>query len=385
MYFVNKSNISIFLFQLGLLLRFYFITLDKTSLVVDLFFYILFLSALVIQWKFSLKNLCLISFLFCWSLIFSSSDKRTLFFLFVMCYFFIENANLKDFYKITIFLFFVLCLIICCGIFLGINQDIYFVDYDGTKSLNLGFKNPNTAAMYFYGFSICLVFLIKKSFKSVKNIFLILLIISINLLISFITNSRGAMVCSIFICLCYFLIKKLIKSKVITFFMLFAPTIILIIQIVFCLSLKKYAIIDIFLTGRLSLYNQLITNSSIVDYIFGNANIITKNELVIDNAYFRLLYAGGIPCFVLFQILYFRAIKVYLAKNKNLELCVILSFIVYGIIESIFTNITVFTVLVFWTLIFDPQISYKKSYKIQNFLKIKYFFYTKESNLCQKF
>ncbi len=369
---IKKTNISIFLFQTGLLLRFFFIVLEEKFIIVDLIFYFLFFIAFIVVNKFNKKNIIIICFLFVWSMVFPSSDKRTLFFIFVMCYFLLDRVDVKQYCVITILQFVFLCLVILFSVVSGLNRNVYYTDFDRTRSLNLGFKNPNTGSLYFYGFFLCLIILVTKTFKKKHYLFLLLLNFFLNFLISHLTNSRGAVACSLAIIVFFIFLKPLCKSKILIFCMKIMPLFLLVIQIFLCRYLKQYTVLDIFLTGRLSLYNDLISKSTPIDYIFGNANIITQNKITVDNAYFRLLYSGGIPCFILFQVLYARAVDFYVINRRYFELSIILGFIVYGIIESVFTNVIVFTIIVFWVLIFYPQKFYISENKIPNFFGRKY-------------
>ena len=372
-YSVKRADISLFIIELGFALKIITIlTFDSTNIVCDLLFYFCFFIALVNLAKYKRNQLSFFVLAVLYSLVYFSSARRNLFLLFVICAFILSSCNYRNSLKTTFCTAFAAFFIISIIAAFGAASNLWFKDFDGNLYYTFGFKNPNTFAMFFFSSMICFLLLFRKQFGKIID----LIFIALSALVFVITGCKTLIICTVLLYFSNFLIKH-IHFKIVKFFCILFPLLVTLLLSFLALHVKKFLFVDLFLTGRLSLYNSLFSHSNLPGIILGNSRLITKNSITLDSAYFSLIFSGGIVSFIIFLKLYANFVKNSFERNDWFLLSVIVTYLCYGIMESVFTNILLFPNLVLWILILQAKVvPHKKDIHLKSLI-----FKLKESSL----
>lgn len=356
-YSVKRADISLFILQIGFILKIITIlTFDTKNIACDLFFYFLFFCSFLYLKKYNLKQLRFSIFAFVYLLVYFSSERRNFFLLFMIVSYILISCSKKNFLKTTLLTSIVVFIVICLLISSGKVINLYFRDYDGSIYYNFGFKNPNIFALFFFGFMVCCLLLFRKLLRNIIDIIFIFL----SILVFKYTGCKTLIICTILLYTSYFFLKN-INGKVIKFLCIVLPVLITTMLIYFTLNLNKFVLIDVFLTGRLSLYSSLFSHANFLDIVFGNSHLITVNDITLDNAYFMMIFSGGLISFFIFFKLYMRFITQAFKCKDWFSVAIIISYLCYGIMESVFTNILLYTNLVFWFVILHKNMIMNKN------------------------
>ena len=364
-YSVKRADISLFIIELGFALKMITIlTFDSANIVCDLLFYFCFFIALLNLAKYKYNQLSFFVLAVLYSFIYFSSARRNLFLLFVICTFILVSCSFRNSLKTTFFTAFAAFLIINVIAAVGAASNLYFKDFDGSLYYTFGFKNPNTFAMFFFSSMICFLLLFRKQFGKIIDLIFIVL----STVIFVVTGCKTLIICTVLLYFSNFLIKH-IHFKIVKFFCIVFPVLVTLLLSFLALHVKKFLFIDLFLTGRLSLYNSLFSHSNFWGIILGNSCLITENEITLDSAYFSLIFSGGIVSFIIFLKVYARFIKNSFEQKDWLLLSVIVTYLCYGIMESVFTNILLFPNLVIWILILQAKsVPHKKNIYLKSLI-----------------
>lgn len=362
---VKRADISLFIIELGFALKIITIlTFDSANIVCDLMFYFCFFIALLNLAKYKRNQLSFFVLAVLYSLVYFSSARRNLFLLFVICAFILNSCNFRNSLKTTFCTAFAVFLVISVIATFGTANNLWYKDFDGTLYYNFGFKNPNTFAMFFFSSMICFLLLFRKQFGKIID----LIFIALSALVFVVTGCKTLIICTVLLYFSNFLIKH-IYFKIVKFFCIIFPVLVTLLLSFLALHVKKFLFIDLFLTGRLSLYNSLFSHSNFWDVVLGNSSLITENEITLDSAYFSLIFSGGIVSFIIFLKVYVRFIKNSFEQKAWFLLSVIVTYLCYGIMESVFTNILLFPNLVIWILILQAKtVPHKKDIHLKSLI-----------------
>ena len=112
-----------------------------------------------------------------------------------------------------------------------------------------------------------------------------------------------------------------------------------------------------------TLQSMLQASFSIVDQIMIGQLGETNISAVGLCGNFSLIFSGGIVSFIIFLKVYVRFIKNSFEQKDCFLLSVIVTYLCYGIMESVFTNILLFPNLVIWILILQAKtVPHKKTF-----------------------
>lgn len=344
------------------------LTLNSSNIICDLIFYFCFLVSLLILNRYSFKQIGLFILAALYSLIYFSSEKRNLFLLFVIASFILISCNYRNFLKVTLKLSEITFLLVTLLVAAGEVKKLWFKDFDGSVFYNFGFNNPNTFAMFFFSSMMCFLLLFRKSIGKLIDI----IFIAASLFVFKTTGCNTLIICTFLLYIVYFLVKH-IHFKIVMYFCLILPILITCVLTYLALNVDKFLFIDVFMTGRLSLYNTLFSHSNFMGILFGNSSLITSNEITLDSAYFGLIFIGGIISFLVFLYFYFKFVKSSFENRQWFPLSIVITYLSYGIMESVFTNILIFPNFVFWILLL--HIKPLKQKRKMFFLNRRYFLY----------
>lgn len=364
-YSVKRADISLFIIELGFALKIITIlTFDSANIVCDLLFYFCFFIALLNLAKYKYNQLSFFVLAVLYSLVYFSSARRNLFLLFVICAFILASCNYRNSLKVTFSTAFFTFLAASIIALFGAANNLYFKDFDGKVYYTFGFKNPNTFAMFFFSSMICFLLLFRKQFGKIIDF----IFIALSALVFVVTGCKTLIICTVLLYLSSFLIKH-IHFKIVKFFCIFFPVLVTLLLSFLALNVKKFLFIDLFLTGRLSLYNSLFSHSNFLGVFLGNSRLITENSITLDSAYFSLIFSGGIVSFIIFLKVYARFVKNSFEQKNWFLLSVIMTYLCYGIMESVLTNILLFPNLVIWILILQAKyVPHKKDAHLKSLI-----------------
>lgn len=334
-------------------IRYFIIVIsDGTNLFLDLILYALLLAALIRR-KYR-KEFIIAIIMAGISLINSSS--RNFFLIFTVMYL-LYVFSIRQIAIINITFQISLLLIVSYMLAAGSLKSQMFpmTLMDTRERWDYGFGNPNTFALFVFSVLSNLYILLYKKFPICLSV---ILIITATIIGKY-TGSRTFFLCVVLLLFLYWLVRyKQIRKTIIRHkFWLYLLPLIITTGLFFGIKyIDRIPEINLLLSGRLTLYHELINNTSIKGYILGNPAV---QEELIDNGYIHLILEGGVVSFFVFIALYeffiFR-----LNRQSIYYLPLLISFLAYGMTESIFTFILNFGMMVFWSILYASYIDYKR-------------------------
>jgi hypothetical protein len=220
---------------------------------------------------------------------------------------------------------------------------------------NFGFNHPNVAALYYFCFLINLMLILSYS-KWEKYIFLYLVfIIPLWLFVYNNTGSRSFLfaIFILYISYLYYFLGTIINKKnllVATRYVFITLVITFsIVTIFFALENENFARLDKILSGRLKLYYYFLNDLTPTDFIFGSSAF--KNN-IIDSSYVHLLFEGGIVYFLIFSWFYILSTFQMTIQRAWIPICVIFSFMAYGLMESFLLYSMLIGINIYWVTLY---------------------------------
>lgn len=288
-----------------------------------------------------------------------SPSARNLFIVLYSSYVIARELSLRD----AAFLNVVMVTTVICLVLL-FNHLGYISNHDFTGGIyiggavrnirvrsDFGFGNPNVLALICFSLFINLFLVLKKNYR---KLLLVLSVLPVYWIYS-ITGSRTFIACFVVFYLAYFAIsfpavmRFILKTRwlIAIFPILFIFLILIIARVDF-----QNMMIEILTSGRLSLYKSLIKECGLKGYLIGTGLI---NEMTIDNSYLHLMFSAGIYGFIVSMYIW---IKGVMRQNKeNVYLMPILvSYLLYGTMESVWTNILCFGNLILWVILMKSSL-----------------------------
>lgn len=249
-----------------------------------------------------------------------------------------------------IFFFSTICLL------LGITESVMFEQtaIDTRIRYDYGMGNPNTFALFIYSALLNLYLYI-----GIRKRYVMWIILAIALATAKYTGSRTFLVAMIFLLICNMLRGFFATRPRLSRFLLAIMPVVLISAIFyFSLHYQEYPAVNILFTGRLELYNSLITSVPPSQMLFGSPLI---NEKTIDNSFLHVVYEGGIIPFAVFLFLYYNAAF----RSKGSEIAVLIpvfvSVFMVGLTESILTFVLIFGNMIVWIMMYKIYMGEKIS------------------------
>jgi len=360
--FLTKKN-SLYHYSYLLLLASYVIhfiefTLFETRYIfIDIIYYLLIFSSLILHKKHN-KFLFVVIFIAFYALIQPLADRRNFFFIIYTLYI-LRGCDFKFALTSTLVVSLMTCLFIFLCLYLGIltnNAKTYAAGLYADKiRYDFGFGNPNPAAMFFGG--VCmLVMLIPR--KKLSRFITIIATIPIILLVYKTTGSK-TLILAYLLMLITMLLRPLFINRATIHIIRWMPLILL--GVFFFVSInysKKYAVLNVALSGRLSLYHKFLLPASTLDLLIGNAKLFLaqrtsadKVSVTLDNTYLTILMTVGFVGFLFVQFFYMKSVNYFFDTKNYLAICVLIYFLLYGITEVIWVSVIYFSNLVLWILI----------------------------------
>ena len=131
---------------------------------------------------------------------------------------------------------------------------------------------------------------------------------------------------------------------------------ILIISAVFYFSQNyiSYPEVNLLFSGRLDLYNKLLSLVGYFDYLIGTDLINTET---IDSSVLHLLFEGGVIPFSLFVLLYFNFIRKADKNQLSAIVPLMASVFTVALTESVLTFVLIFGNMIIWILLYKTYLN----------------------------
>lgn len=237
----------------------------------------------------------------------------------------------------------------------GYNMSGYNYIVDRKIRMSFGFNHPNVAALHYFCLMINGLLLVYYS-KYKKHLYLyLLLIIPLWLYIYKMTASRSFILTlfALYATYGYYLFGLFINKKnivrIIGYAVILLPFLFSSITLFLSINKEKYIMLDRLLSKRLTFYNWFLHTLEPVDIFFGAD---TYKNFVIDSSYLHLLFEGGIFFFLGFCIFYVLSTVNMFNKKEWIPILVIMSFMVYGLMESMLLYGILIGTNLFWVLLY---------------------------------
>ncbi len=237
----------------------------------------------------------------------------------------------------------------------GYNMSGYNYIVDRKIRMSFGFNHPNVAALHYFCLMINGLLLVYYSkYKKYLSLYL-LLIIPLWLYIYKMTASRSFIltILALYASYGYYLFGLFINKKnivrLIGYVVIFLPFLFSSITLFLSIHREKYIMLDRLLSKRLTFYNWFLDTLNPVDIFFGAD---TFKNFVIDSSYLHLLFEGGILFFLGFCVFYVLATINMINKKEWIPILVIMSFMVYGLMESMLLYGILIGTNLFWVLLY---------------------------------
>lgn len=257
------------------------------------------------------------------------------------------------------------CLIIIMLLLLATKtvENVTYFGLEGRKRSTLGFNNPNVASLFYTMYIV--VFILQSNKLNITKLIIGELF---GYFIYFYTDSRTSFfVVSIFILL--MLIDNLIRRKF-KFKGIYIKALIVMIDIYYILNIfgilfiNRFYSIDKLLSYRISIFNNSLSNLSIVNILFGNTGI------EVDSFYYVIFLSFGIFFYILMMYLtHTAAIKLFNSGNWK-YIIFLFSISLLNLTESGPYRIEILTFILFWKLLLsNNDYSFKNSVGERDLLK----------------
>lgn len=220
---------------------------------------------------------------------------------------------------------------------------------------DFGYGHPNAVTLYYWGLFISMLLYCYVS-KYRNFIWILLGVLFLSSMYLYVeTDSRSFIlaIISFILVLVYYSLRakskedyKIGYSRYVLFLL---PVLLTGLTIYLAINVNDYPTLNILLSKRLTLYKQLIDGLTPLQYLLGTTAF---DHIVIDNSYLHLLFEAGVIVFVYFVWLWFFAVKNIVKQQNFILIAVFVSFLVYGLMESLLLFTVIIGNNVFWVLLY---------------------------------
>lgn len=207
-----------------------------------------------------------------------------------------------------------------------------------------GFNNPNAFAFFYFNV-ITNLYVVVKGLKMESFFTILLLFLSVIFYDQ--CQSRTMLGAVIILFLMHWLMKLHIFGEKVKYIIGIFPVLFVGIAFFFIRNIDNYLAVDIFASGRLSIYSEIIKGMGKQNWLLG----VSLPEGPMDGALFMLLFTGGIVTLLFFLWVFYKTV-VFNYRSISLYLPVIVAVLFYGFFENAFAAVNGISI-VFWILICD--------------------------------
>lgn len=266
----------------------------------------------------------------------------------------VSTFNLKEYLRFNIIILgsTVLVMLFVFGTGHTIQSDVFSLIRIRS---DFGYGHPNIAMIYYWGlFVSILLYCYLSRYRNFMWILLTLLLF-VSTYFYLETDSRSflfAVLVFILVLVYYNMRKRMVKNYHIGYskFILYAlPVVFTLLSLYFGIFAEDYPKINILFSTRPALYNELLQSLSPAQYLLGTTAF---DRIIIDSTYMHLLFEAGVLLFVYFIWLYFFAIRNIVRQQNFILIAVMVSFLVYGLMESLLLFCVIIGNNLFWVLMY---------------------------------
>lgn len=221
--------------------------------------------------------------------------------------------------------------------------------------MSFGFNAPNVAALHYFCVIINGLLLVHFSKYKKRIPLYLLLIIPLWFYIYTKTVSRSFLLSIVVLygTVIYYSVglyfNKKHTFKLANYILVFLIYIFSAVTVVLALQRTNLVALDRLLSKRLTFYEWFLHTLTPLDFLFGSA---TFKNYVIDSSYLRLLFEGGFIFFIFISFFYVLATIQMVNKKAWIPICVIFSFMSYGLMESLLLYSILIGTNLFWVLLY---------------------------------
>ena len=339
---VYRKKLVLFLIMFIHLKFFVQIVMDIQFVLMDLALYGLLLACIDyrrIRWSFVLLVLIAMVSLM-------NPAARNIFVIFLLTYI-ISKLPLQTILWYNLISQIVIFSVATIFLLLGITEAELFQQtvFDTRVRYDYGMGNPNTFALFTYSAIINLYL-----FAGYRNRWVMWIIFIVGLVVAKYTGSRTFLVAVLSLIICNLIKRRFEIRKNITK-VIYAVMPLLFFGIIFYFSINymEFPAVNLLFSGRLELYNSLITQSSPMQVLIGTPLI---NEKTIDNSFLHIVYEGGIIPLVIFIYLYYNLLFRSNLKELSILLPLFISVFMVGLTESVLTFTLIFGNMIIWVIMY---------------------------------
>ncbi|MCG2610367.1 hypothetical protein LZZ90_02455 [Flavobacterium sp. SM15] len=243
----------------------------------------------------------------------------------------------------------------------GYNMPGFAYGFERKTRMSFGFNQPNVGALHYFCFIVNGLLLVHFSKYSKKAYLYMILIIPLWFYIYNRTASRSFLLSMvtlygtfIFYHAGIFLKEKVNLNltklfKFVNYSFVFLIVLFPAITVFFGLQRSSYLALDRLFSKRLTFYEWFLHTLTPKDFFFGSS---TFKHYVIDSSYLRLLFEGGFIFFLFICYFYILATTKMVNQKAWVPICVILSFMFYGLMESVLLYSTLIGTNLFWITLY---------------------------------
>jgi len=358
---------NIFHYSYLLLLTSFFVRLLNNGILQqeNVYFSLLSYSLIVISFVVQIracikyKNIIYILFILFVFLMVQPTTFRASFLVIMYTLYISKNCNFKYVITTTLLFSMVSIFAIFCFINMGLAENNAWRTVAGRgHRYDLGFNNPNAAPLFLGGILMLMAYAIKlRTDKKSAQLFFIISASLVVYLVFYATGSRTLVASWIIFCLTIIFKRIFINSISIAIIRIF-PIFIFVLFFLLAVNIENNVVrtVDQFLSYRIRLYGFFFSHFSIIDMIFGNAQLVTtlmeEERAPLDSAYMLLFFThGGIVYLLFYFVIYRRGINYFISNKDYLAISILIFFLVFAMAEAIFMGVTYFPNLFFWILL----------------------------------
>lgn len=225
---------------------------------------------------------------------------------------------------------------------LGMTHDVFIIN-QYKEGHSLGFKNPNSFSLYVFSFLITLYVLAPRKYIIPFYFFMVFISIITFLFSGSRTTLFGVTVLILVDGLIHVLPKSIFKSKILLYFY---PILLCGLSIYFCLEWRNFGLLDVLLSGRLSIMGSIIDKISPFQFLVG---FPWPSDEAQDNAYITMLSSGGLAALWIYFSYYKRYVRVLKVIGLS-SLPLIFSILLTGLTEYVFVGLNMISITLILTV-----------------------------------
>lgn len=251
-----------------------------------------------------------------------------------------SNLRLRSFLIYTAIIMGVTILIMYIVHGEGHNQVTKWMTGSRRVRMTFGFSHPNEAALYYYGFIVCIMILL--FFSKLRKIYPVIPILLLPLILYIYnkTQTRSFLIGIVILYMTYYyynfrlLLNNEYRIKYSGYFFRWSFLFLTIATLVLPFFKSHLKLLDKVLSYRLSFFYDLYQRAGLKGFFFGT-DAFDQKRVIVDSSFVRIIFEGGVWFALLFLFIYWKASKHIVKANHYFIIAVVLSFLAYGTMESI--------------------------------------------------